>query len=69
MCSAFSQSALASKGSSSVKLTTALARLMPSRVKSPTVSSRDNFSRSFFGDQPSRQRKLMYACGRKPASR
>ena len=32
MCSALSQTALGSKGSSSVKLTTALARLTPSRV-------------------------------------
>ena len=35
-----------------------------------TVSSaRVRKSRSFLGDQPSRQRKLTKACGRKPASR
>ena len=33
------------------------------------VSSRVRNSRSFLGDQPSRQRKLMKAWGRKPASR
>ena len=40
MCSAFSQTALGSKGSSSVKLTTALLRLMPSSEKASISSSR-----------------------------
>ena len=66
MCSAFSQTALGSKGSSSVKLTTALERLTPSSVKASVSSSSVMNSRSFLGDQPSRHRKLMNACGRKP---
>ena len=33
------------------------------------ISSSGMYSRSSFGDQPSRHRKLMNACGRKPASR
>ena len=49
MCSALSQTALGSKGSSSVKLTTALARLTPSSVKAAVSSSRVRNSRSFFG--------------------
>src|SRR6185437_6200895 len=68
-CSAFSQTALASNGSSSVKFTTALARFTPSSVKSCVSSSILRNSRSFLGDHPSRQRKLMNAWGRKPASR
>ena len=57
------------EGSSSVKLMTALARLTPSRVKAAVSSSSVRNSRSSLGDQPSRQRKLMKAWGRKPASR
>ena len=73
MCSALRWTALGSNGVSRShlleKLTTALARLTPSRVKAPASSSSVRNSRSFLGDQPSRQRKLMKAWGRKPASR
>ena len=68
-CCEFSQSALGSIGSSSVKFTTALARLMPSNENASISSWRDSCSRLSFGDQPSRHRKLTNACGRKPASR
>ena len=57
------------EGSSSVKFTTALERLTFSRVKAAVSSSRVRNSRSSLGDQPRRQRKLMKASGRKPASR
>ena len=55
-----------SNGSSSVKLMTALARLTSSRVKAAVSSSRVRNSRSFLGDQPSRQRKLMKAWAGSP---
>ena len=57
------------EGRASVKLMTALARLTFSRVKSEVSSAMVRNSRSFFWDQPRRQRKLMKALGRKPASR
>ena len=68
-CSALSQIALGSKGSASVKFTTALARLIFSSVNASRISTTGINSRSFFGDHPSRQRKLIKACGRNPASR
>ena len=46
-----------------MKLMIALLRLMPSSENSSMSSSRDIFSRSFFGDQPSRARKFTNACG------
>ena len=48
-----------------MKLTTALARLTPSRVKAEVSSGRVRKSRSFLGDQPSRQRKLTNASRQK----
>src|SRR5262249_8345105 len=53
----------------SLKFTTALARLIPSSEKASVSSWRDICSRSFFGDQPSRHKKLMKASGKNPASR
>src|SRR5471030_1452003 len=69
MWSELSQTALGSNGSSSLKLTTALLRLMPAKLKASTISWRVKRSRSSLGDHPSRLMKLMKACGRKPASR
>src|SRR5690348_6584296 len=65
----FSQTALGSNGSCSVKLTTAFDLLIPSKENASINSWRDIFSRSSFGDQPSRHRKLINACGRNPPSR
>ena len=53
----------------SLKFTTAFERLIPSSENASTNSASDIFSRSFLGDQPSRQRKLMKASERNPASR
>src|SRR5882724_762663 len=64
-----SQTALGSNGSASVKFTTAFDLLMPSKENASISSWRDIFSRSSFGDQPNRHRKLMKAWGKKPASR
>src|SRR6266481_4792311 len=64
-----SHTALGSNGSCSVKLTTAFDLLTPSKENTSINSWRDIFSRSSFGDHPSRHKKLMNACGTKPASR
>src|SRR5207302_10290434 len=69
ICSAFSHTALGSNASSgvgagSLKFTTALERLIPSKEKASINSFPDICSRSFFGDQPSRHRKLMNASGK-----